>query len=391
VKVLAVSHSCIADVNQEVFVALRRVEDTAVALLMPANWTSEYTGEPMEPKLLSSVDFPVFREPVVKPGQISLHFYRRLPVAAIRRFAPDVVLSTQEPWSLSGLQALFLSRLLDVPFAFQTNQNIRKRYPPPFSWIERASYAHAALALAYSEEARQVLIAKGFAGASEVVPYATDVSRFYPHDAAALRDRLGLTGFTVVGFMGRLVPEKGLDTLVAAVKRLTAQTPVKVLIVGAGLEEAILRQQIAAAGLEDRFVFTGVVPHDEAAEYMACMDIFVLPSRTTPRWKEQFGRVLIEALASGIPVIGSDSGQIPHLIRETAGGLVFPEGDEVALGAAIDRLIADPVERARLAMAGARVVRERFTCEAVARRLHALLSGIVRPDAVPSLSAAEKA
>jgi glycosyltransferase involved in cell wall biosynthesis len=121
------------------------------------------------------------------------------------------------------------------------------------------------------------------------------------------------------------------------------------------------------------------------------MDVFVLPSRTTPRWKEQFGRVLIEALASGVPVVGSDSGQIPHLIRETGGGLVFPEGDEAALALALDALIGNPAERARLAAAGGRAVRERFTCEAVARRLHALLSGIVRPGTFSLLSAAEKA
>jgi glycosyltransferase involved in cell wall biosynthesis len=390
-RVFAISHSCVADVNQEVFIALRGVEHTAVALLMPANWRSEYTGEPMEPKLLPAVDFPVFQESVAKPGHISLHFYRRLPVGAIRRFAPDIILSTQEPWSLSGLQALYLSRLLDVPFVFQTNQNIQKRYPPPFSWIESASYRCAALALAYSEEARQVMLAKGRIGQSEVVPYATDISRFYPRDAAARRERLGLTGCIVVGYMGRLVLEKGLDTLVAAVKRLTAKAPVKALLVGAGPEEDRLRQQIAAAGLEDRFVFTGVVPHSEAAEYMACMDLFVLPSRTTPHWKEQFGRVLIEALASGAPVVGSDSGQIPHLIRETGGGLVFPEGDEAALAAALEALIADPAERTRLAAVGARTVGERFSCEAVAQRLYTLLSGVARPGAVPALSAAENA
>jgi len=222
------------------------------------------------------------------------------------------------------------------------------------------------------------MIAKGRTGPSEVVPYATDVARFYRRDTASRREQLGLIDCTVVGYMGRLVPEKGLDTLVGAMRRLPAKADVKVLIVGAGAEEANLRHQVAAAGLEDRFVFTGAIPHSEAADYMACMDIFVLPSRTTPRWKEQFGRVLIEALACGVPVIGSDSGQIPHLVRETGGGLVFPEGDEAALAAALGTLIADPAERTRLSSAGRQAVHERFTCEAVARRLHTLLSGVAR-------------
>lgn len=386
-KVLVISHSCVVDVNQQVYVALRQVENTEVALLVPANWTNEYTGAAMTPTVLPAVDFPVWQEPVVKPGSIPLHFYRRMPIKEIKSFAPDVILASQEPYSLVCGQAMRLASVLRIPFAFQTNQNIRKDYPPPFSWVERAALRRAAYGLAYSEEACQVMRAKGRTGPMEVVPYATDVSLFTRQDSVALRTKLGLPAEAVViGYMGRLIPEKGLDTLVAAMHRLKAVEglpEVRALIVGAGADEENLKRQIGEAGLTDRFVFTGVVPHTEAGSYMSCMDLFVLPSRTTSSWKEQFGRVIIEALACGVPVIGSDSGQIPVLIRETGGGVVFPEGDDAALAAALERLVHGPEERRRLSERGGSAVQERFTCEAVARQLYRLFQEML---AAPSHS-----
>jgi len=375
----------VVDVNQQVFVELNRLDGVEVALLMPAHWKSEYSGEAITPKLLPDVTFPVFPTPVAKPGHISLHFYTKLPLAEIRTFAPDIILSTQEPWSLSGLQAMYLATTLKVPFVFHTNQNIYKHYPPPFGWIENASYKRTATALAYSEEARQVMLQKGLQRPSQVVPYSTDTRLFHRRDSSALRAQLGITGKTVVGYLGRLVPEKGIDTIITALAELQANpetTDVCGLIVGSGVQENALRQQAREAGIAEKVIFTGAVSHGEAPHYMSCLDIFVLPSRTTPSWKEQFGRVIIEALASGIPVVGSDSGQIPHLIRETGGGMVFPEGDSHALASVLRDLMVNPAERTRLATVGAETVQQRFTCEAVAQQLRDVLQAQV-PHTAP--------
>ncbi|GAB4466682.1 MAG: glycosyltransferase family 4 protein [Armatimonadaceae bacterium] len=376
-KVLVISHSCVVDVNQQVYVELNRLNDVEVMLMIPAIWKSEYSGETIMPKILTDVSFPVLKMPVVKPGHISLHFYRQLPLTEIRAFRPDIILSTQEPWSLSGLQAMYLSSALGIPFVFQTNQNIEKRYPPPFGWIEAASFRRVAMALAYSEEARQVMLRKGLKQPSQVVPYATDTRLFQPADTTALRQRLGLDGKTVIGYLGRLVPEKGVDTLLDALALLRDQRgigkQVAVLLVGSGSAEESLKEQAKRLNLTEQVVFAGSVPHTEAAAYMACLDIFVLPSRTTPSWKEQFGRVIIEALACGVPVAGSDSGQIPHLIRETGGGAVFPEGNAEALAEILAKWVENPDERKQLVQTGQHAVQERFTCEAVAFQLHQIL------------------
>jgi glycosyltransferase involved in cell wall biosynthesis len=378
-KVLVISHSCVTDVNQQQFAALNAIPDTEVALIIPSVWRSEYTGKRHKPGLLPSITFPIYQAPIAIPGHISLHFYTSLPLKELRRFGPDVLLSTQEPWSFSGLQAVWLARELRCPLVFQTNQNLLKKYPPPFSWIEQISYRTAKVALSYSEEARQVLLRKGCQLPSQVVSYGTDLSLFHPHGSESKRCELNLCGKIVVGYLGRFVPEKGLDTLVEAAKILQTQCPslpFSVLLVGSGPEETTLKQKIRQVGLEKHFVFAGAVPHREAGAYLNCMDIFALPSRTTATWKEQFGRVILEALACGIPVVGSDSGQIPHLLQETGGGLVFEEGNACALATQLGRLIHQPRTRACLGHIGREAVHASFTFEAVAAQLHGILQSV---------------
>lgn len=389
-RVLVISHSCVTDVNQQQFVALNQIPDVEVALVIPAIWRNDYTGQRHKPTILPSVVFPIFQTPIAVPGNVSLHFYTTLPLKRLRHFRPDILLSTQEPWSLSGMQAVWLSRLLRVPLVFQTNQNISKQYPFPFSWIERTSYQTAESALAYSEEARQVMVQKGLVCPSQVVPYGTDLSLFQPHPNSILRQVLHLQGKVVLGYIGRLVKEKGLDTLIEAVEIILNQgksCSIAVLFVGTGAETDALKQRVQDAGLMAQFMFAGAVPHREAPEYMNCIDIFVLPSRTTPTWKEQFGRVIIEALACGVPVIGSDSGQIPILLRETGGGLVFKEGNAEHLAAQILRIVDDPAERHRMGGAGKNSVQRSYTYEAVARQLHEVLRNAVESHRIRTAKA----
>lgn len=148
------------------------------------------------------------------------------------------------------------------------------------------------------------------------------------------------------------------------------QPDLSLLIVGDGPEREALRAR-AEAALPGRVVFTGAVPHERVAEYYRCMDVLVLPSRTGQHWREQFGRTIIEALACGVPVVGSDSGAVPATLSLTA-GLSYPEGKVSALAELLARLAASPGERAALAEKGRRRVLESFTTEAVAQALYAV-------------------
>jgi glycosyltransferase involved in cell wall biosynthesis len=137
-----------------------------------------------------------------------------------------------------------------------------------------------------------------------------------------------------------------------------------------------LERLAAGKGVAQRVEFAGAVSSQEIPQAFAAMDVMALPSLTRKNWKEQFGRVLIEAMACETPVIGSDSGEIPNVIGDA--GLVTPEGDAKALAAALARLGSDPALRAALVRRGRQRVLDRFTQEQVARRTAALYNEVLR-------------
>jgi glycosyltransferase involved in cell wall biosynthesis len=110
------------------------------------------------------------------------------------------------------------------------------------------------------------------------------------------------------------------------------------------------------------------VPHERAADVYSRCDAVVVPSQTTPRWREQFGRVVIEALACGVPVLASDSGELPALVSRTGGGWTFPEGDSASLARQIDTLARDRGELKRRGAAGRVAVEREFDLDALADR-----------------------
>jgi len=139
------------------------------------------------------------------------------------------------------------------------------------------------------------------------------------------------------------VAEKGIDTLIDAVARLVqvkSPRPLYLRIIGAGPAEATLRARVQQVEVRARVEFLPPAPPAQIARQMAELDALVLPSRTTPFWKEQLGRVLLEAMATGVPVIGSDSGAILEVIGDA--GLIFREGDPAALAERLRQLMADP-------------------------------------------------
>jgi glycosyltransferase involved in cell wall biosynthesis len=175
-----------------------------------------------------------------------------------------------------------------------------------------------------------------------VIPqFGVDPQFFAPPSQDPPRERF------VVGFAGRLVPEKGPDLLLTAAARLKG---VEILILGGGPMKEALEEQARKLDLTDRVSFEGNIPSTQMPAFYHRLDALVLPSRSRPNWVEQFGRVLIEAMACGVPVLGADSGEIPHVIGEA--GLTFPEGDARALRARLEELALDSNLRQDLARRG---------------------------------------
>ena len=129
-------------------------------------------------------------------------------------------------------------------------------------------------------------------------------------------------------------------------------------------------------GIESKLIMLPPVPHREIPKYLAAMDVFVLPSRTRSNWREKFGRVLIEAMAAGIPLIGSDSGEIPNVIGDS--GLIFHEGDAKELESKIRFLIDCPEVRIKLVEKGRERVKDLYSWEVIARKTYELYKYVLR-------------
>ncbi|OGO45057.1 MAG: hypothetical protein A2W37_00810 [Chloroflexi bacterium RBG_16_63_12] len=172
---------------------------------------------------------------------------------------------------------------------------------------------------------------------------------------------MGGEAFTI-GFAGRLVPEKGVDILLRAVAQLPGTT--RVHIAGSGPERNRLQRLVVQLGLRERVTIDALISSTQMPDYYAQLDCLVLPSRTRPGWKEQFGRVLIEAMACGIPVIGSTCGELPNVIGDA--GLTFPEEAVEALTARLRELMSNPALRESLAARGRARMLAQYTQKRVA-------------------------
>ena len=309
--------------------------------------------------------YRIVEENPVLNGNFHLHFYRGLP-ALLREVRPDLVHIDEEPYDLVTLHTLRAARAVNAKSVFFTWQNIDRNYTPPFGWIERYVLSKVNGAIAGNQDAARILRRKGYQRPLYVIPqFGIDPDIFCPDTTQAFTPISEQRPFRI-GFAGRLVPEKGLSTLLAACTRLTGAW--ELTFVGAGPHQAGLEAEAASLGVAGRVRFLGGVPSDRVADHVRSLDVLVNPSLTLRRgktqWKEQFGRSIAEGMACGIPVVGSDSGEIPHLIGD--GGLIAPEGDAAALAACLQRLLDSPALRQELGQRGRERVLQRFTQRQIA-------------------------
>ena len=280
----------------------------------------------------------------------------------------DLVHVWEEPFVLSGAQTAWW-KPKTAKLIFASFQNIEKKYPPPFCWFERYTVNRCDGWISYGQTSHQTLSSRpGYADkSSTIIPVGVDVESFYPDKAIglAVRKKLGWTDSTacpVIGFLGRFVPEKGISLIMRILDQLNS--PWRALFVGGGPMETELKRWGAQKGDRVR-VITGV-PHDLVNGYLNAMDVMLAPSQTTPRWKEQFGRMIIEAFAAGVPVIGSDSGEIPYVIRDS--GMVVGENDEDGWVRELTELLESPSRRLELRDRSIQRAHKEFTWRVVAEK-----------------------
>ena len=368
-RIACISHGSIVPFNRRPYDLLATIHGIDIAVYLPQVWQGDLPSPaisfvPAEGGALCCA------LPVRRSGNGSLFALRGLR-GALRKLKPDLVLLDEEPWSVVAWQTL--GALPHTPLLFYTKQNIAKRLPPPFSWLRRATYRRAHSAWAVGETTADVLRATGFRQGITVVPHGVEVSHFTPGRDAHRRAELGLHG-VVIGYAGRLVEEKGIADLLEAVRILAADPLLDftLLVIGSGpLRDDVARAELAYGG---RVRLVPSVPHDQAPGLYRLMDIMALPSRTTPSWREQFGRALVEAAATGIPIVAADSGEIRYVMRALGGGgRVVPESMPGMLAQALRELILDAALREKIGAENLAAAQRHFSQEAIAERMaHAL-------------------
>ena len=364
-RVLVVSHPCVVPENQRIYRALT-AHGWDPALVVPHRWSHAYAAQPFSSAALHGLEGRIRHRRVLLPGDPARHAYLPGVGRDVRRLAPRAAFVEADCFAVVAFQMAAILKLRGVPFGVQADENLDRPLPVPARAWRAFVLRNAAFVAARSPRAGDLVREWGFRGAVALVPHA--LPEWEPADAPASEDE----PFTI-GYAGRLVAEKGLLDLVEAARRL--EPPVRLLLVG----EGPLRGELERAAVDGLTV--EVATASDQAEMPALyrrMDVLALPSRTTATWAEQFGRVLSEALVCGVPVIGSDSGEIPWVIRTTGGGRTFPEGDAGALAVRLAEVRASPEEAADRARAGGVEARAQFGAAAAAAALASLLDGAAR-------------
>jgi glycosyltransferase involved in cell wall biosynthesis len=246
----------------------------------------------------------------------------------------------------------------------------------PFSWIERLVFRTCPLAIAGNQEAVDILRKKGFQKPAYILPQmGADTSTLATIPSETRTEVFGpgsgLEDAFIVAFAGRVVEEKGIQDLIQALPMLL-DLPIHLVILGSGPYQEALQQEADRLQVGARVHFLGSKKSTDVYRYLRQIDVLALPSHTKSNWKEQFGRILVEAMLSGAVVLGSDSGEIPRVIR--GGGLVFPEGNVSALTQRLRTLCENPRLTQKLAAKGRRRAQSHFTNEVIAAKtLHAML------------------
>ncbi len=354
-RVVMVSKALVVGAYQRKAEALasRGVELT---VLVPAYWRDRRGTQMLE--RAHTRGYTLRTVPLVWNGSYHLHFYPTLP-RELARLRPQVVHMDEEPYNLATWLGVRAAQRIGARPLFFTWQNLLRRYPPPFRWFERAVHRACPMAIAGSQAAAQVLAAKGYPGIVRVIPqFGVDPTRFTP--AASPPE----TSPFRIGYAGGLIPEKGVDLLLRACAGLEVDW--QLLLAGEGSAARSLQALAQELGISPRVRWLGRLSSLEMPDFYRSLHVLVLPSRPRPNWKEQFGRVLVEAMACGIPVVGSRSGEIPHVIGQA--GWTFPDGDPEALRRCLERLAADPTLRERLAQEGRARALAHFTMDQVAER-----------------------
>jgi len=360
-RILFIDKTAVLEASHERYEKLAQVSDVELAVISPSRWR-EHMRE-VRAERTNHPDYEIYLGRTFWTGSYSRGFYVSGLRKALRDFRPDIVQLLEEPWSLFAGQTVRLAKRLipEAKVLFYTWENIYRegtycsKLDPVHRRVETKVFDYCPSGICATHLAAEVLRKRGFSGQAAVIPYGINQSFLLAAEEIEARAERPVGSPPRIGYVGRLLPMKGVDTLLEALGKVDGE----LTVLGSGEDSDRLEGLAQELGVSDRVEWVPAVPPTEVSHIMSSLDVLVLPSRTTPTWAEQLGRVLLEAMACGVPVIGSDSGSIPEVVGEE--GLIFPEGNPDALAEALGRLTADPDLRKEKILSGWNKVRDRYT------------------------------
>jgi len=360
-----IAHALVLPVNRARWKRLAQDPRYEVHLIVPKYWEQTWFGEKVvyRPDETHEDNYHVHTLATTSVHNWKKYFFLS-PDGRLRRIKPDIIYIIQEESILIHHQIYFYRRLF-APRAkiiffsmnaggipYQTSRSGLKRFIHKRLWHNTLNNTEAALA--HYPGCLDSLRGGGYhkpvylqtqMGVNEAV-FAADQTVREKH-----RRELGFSDSVVIGYAGRLIPDKGVDDLWRVFLELASHIPnLCLLMIGNGKLRDEIEAEAENNGLSERAHVTGFVELPEVAAYMNAMDMLVLASKTMPYWIDTFPRTTIQAQSIGIPVVGSDSGSLPWQLADSA--LLFPEGDREALRQRLTQLIADPGLRQSLGRKG---------------------------------------
>lgn len=326
-KLLVLGHPLVVDTNRALYADLAQLNRVEVTMVVPRVWKSNLIKE-LQYSFNNEVDSSFKEIHAVDcyfQGNGSFFFFSPFSLWKILRGEKyDGILLLQESWSLS----LFFLRIVNLLTINKNsnlylfpNQNIKKEKLKFLHSWERLLCSGFKRIFYPTSGVREVIEWKKISSPCFVLPYTFDSSKFIAN-TEKINSSNNLTSFKI-GYLGRLTEEKGILNLLEAYKILTKSGHnVELILAGAG---SLVPEIERLSGIDSRIKFLGVLKHNEAHHFYQKIDIFVLPSLTKPFWMEQFGRVLVEASASGNLVLGSSSGAIPEVLNNIGMPYCFEE------------------------------------------------------------------
>ena len=372
-RILFVDNIAVEAAKRTFYRAVAAAGAYEVHLLVPETWQEQVavvSAEPEPDPLLHLHTSPILF------GHRQHRVIHRGLVPLLRTLRPALLYVDSEPENYTAAYARWAIRRAspETKIALVSCRNIDHRtigFPYKASFTHRwcdDMFLRSPADLLFSRPVAGLPLLRPYAHTVVQMPYVIDAGTFTPDGPKAVR----YPGVTI-GYLGRLVESKGIGLLVDVLPGLPEEC--HLLMTGKGPMVEELLQRARTLGVGERTHILPPVPYEQVPSLLRSMDILVLPSLEARYWIEQFGRVLIEAMACGVPVVASKTGEIPEVLGSA--GVLVPPGDRAALAEALVTLVRDHSARSRLSVAGRARVVEKYDAQAVAARFLDVVRGVL--------------